>query len=155
MAPKKKIILSVACDHAAYDLKKFLLAYLKEEGYEFIDRGARSGRVAVDYPDYALKVVKDILNGEANRGILLCGTGIGMSIAANRFKGVRAAVAHDVTTASLAASHNHANILCLGARLISPYLAKILVKTWLETPFEPRHKCRLSMIDELADKKIT
>ena len=151
MTDKSKPCISVACDHAAFDLKRDLIAYLREQGHEVIDRGTRSGRANVDYPAYAVRVVKDILEGKADRGILLCGTGIGMSIAANRFKGIRAAVVHDLTTAIYAASHNHANVICLGARLVAPHLARNLVQTWLDTPFEPRHQLRLNLIEELAD----
>ena len=148
---KTKPCISVACDHAAFDLKRDLVAYLREQGHEVIDHGVKSGRMSVDYPDYALRVVKDILEGRADRGILLCGTGIGMSIAANRFKGIRAAVVHDLSTAIYASSHNHANIICIGARLVAFSLARNLVQTWLDTTFEPRHLRRLNMIEELAD----
>jgi len=148
---KNKPCISVACDHAAFDLKRDLVAYLREQGHEVMDRGAKSGRVSVDYPGYALRVVKDILEGRADRGILLCGTGIGMSIAANRFKGIRAAVVHDISTATYAASHNHANIICIGARLVATHLARVLVQTWLDTPFEPRHLRRLNMIEDMEN----
>ncbi len=152
MAKRKKAKISIACDHAAYDLKKNLVNYLSENGYEVRDRGARSGKRDVDYPDYAYRVVSDILGKEADLGILVCGTGIGMCIAANRFQGIRAAQVHDLTTAAAAASHNHANIICLGGRLIAPHLARSLVQTWLDTPREARHKKRLAMIDDLACK---
>lgn len=149
----KKPIISVAADHAGYPLKKEIADYLKESGYRVIDRGPKSGKKSVDYPEYAFKVVKDVLAGNAGRGVLVCGTGIGMGIAANRFEGIRAAVVHDVFTAEVAAKHNHANILCLGARLTAPYLGKLMVQKWLDSPFEARHKPRLCLIEELAKKK--
>lgn len=147
---KRKQRIGIGSDHAAYDMKRDLVAYLKERGYEVLDYGAKSTSKSVDYPVYSHLVAQDILDKKTDCGILLCGTGIGMSIAANRFKGIRAAVVHDVTTASFAASHNHANIICLGARLIAPALARVLVQTWLDTPRESRHKPRLDMIEEIA-----
>ncbi len=147
---KRNLRIGVASDHAAFDLKRDIVAYLKEGGYEVLDRGARSGRRSVDYPDFAFRVVNDILDGNADLGVLLCGTGIGMSMTANRFKGIRAAVVHDLSTAIAAAGHNRANILCIGARLVAPALACTLVQAWLDTPFEARHQHRLDLIDELA-----
>ncbi len=148
---KGRLPISVACDHAAYRMKKAVVAYLKEKGYEVLDRGARSGTKSVDYPNFAKRVVDDILDGKADSGILLCGTGIGMAIAANRFRGIRAAVVHDQTTAVAAASHNRANILCIGARLIADELAVQLIQTWLDTPFEKRHQRRLDLIENLSE----
>lgn len=148
----RKIRLSIGADHAGFPLKQDLIKYLRENGYEVLDRGPRSGAKSVDYPDFAVKVVNDVLHGEAHKGILVCGTGIGMSISANRFKGIRATAVYDVTMAELAAKHNNANILCLGARLTAPYLARLLVQKWLDTTFEPRHETRLKLIDEHACK---
>jgi len=148
--PKRKPKISVACDHAAYDLKRQVVNYLKDNGYDVLDRGTRSGKKSVDYPDYARRVVEDILGKRANLGILLCGTGIGMSMAANRHKGIRAALAHDLTTAVMAASHNHANILCMGGRMLAPTFAAQLAQAWLDTPKESRHKRRLDMLDDLT-----
>lgn len=145
-----KVRFSIGADHAGFPLKQDLIKYLRENGYEVLDRGTRSGSKSVDYPEFALKVVNDVINGNAEKGILVCGTGIGMSISANRFKGIRAAAVYDVTMAELAAKHNNANILCLGARLTAPYLARLLVQKWLDTPFEPRHDIRLKLIDEQA-----
>ena len=148
----KKPRISVASDHAGFDLKKDIVIHLHNAGYEVHDWGVKSGKVNVDYPDYAALVVKDMLKGWADRGILVCGTGIGMSIAANRFDGIRAAVVHDITTAEVAARHNHANILCLGGRITAPHLGVQLVQKWLDSPFEPRHKERLRLIEKHARK---
>lgn len=148
----KKPRISVAADHAGYSLKKDIADFLDEAGYEVLDRGPSSAKKSVDYPDYSLKVVRDILDGNAERGVLVCGTGIGMSIAANRFQGIRAAVVHDITTAEVAAKHNWANVLCLGARLTAPHLARALVQKWLESPFEERHEQRLCLIEKYSKK---
>jgi len=148
----KKPRISVASDHAGYILKKEVVNCLRKEGYEVHDWGIKSDKTSVNYPDYAALVVKDLLRGWADRGVLVCGTGIGMSIAANRFEGIRAAVVHDLTTADVAARHNHANILCLGGRLIAPHLGVQLVRKWLDSPFEPRHKERIRLIEKYAHK---
>lgn len=149
----KKIKISVASDHAGYDLKKEIVKYLRAGGYEVADRGTKSANKSVDYPDYTARVVNDVLSKNAARGILVCGTGLGMSIGANRFRGIRAAVVHDITTAEAAAKHNHANVLCLAGRLTAPYLAQQMVQKWLDTPFEARHKPRLDMIEDYAKGK--
>ncbi len=99
----KKIKLSIASDHAGYDLKKQIVKYLRDGGYEVADRGTKSANKSVDYPDYTARVVNDVLSKNVARGILVCGTGLGMSIGANRFRGIRAAVVHDITTAEAAA----------------------------------------------------
>ena len=150
----KKLLISVASDHAGFLLKKDIVKYLRDEGYEVHDWGVKSADNSVDYPDYAAKVARDILKGGADRGVLVCGTGIGMSIAANRFMGIRAAVVHDITTADVAARHNHANILCLGGRLTAPHLGRLLVQKWLDSPFEPRHGERIRLIEKYAHKKV-
>jgi ribose 5-phosphate isomerase B len=106
---------------------------------------------SVDYPEFARRVGEQVASGLVERGVLVCGTGIGISIAANKIPGVRAALVHDVTTARLAAEHNHANILCLGGRLQAPSLACELVGIWLQTAFEPRHQHRLDMITRLEE----
>lgn len=146
----KKIRISIGADHAGFLLKKDLIKYLREEGHEVSDRGTKSGAKSVDYPDFAMKVVSDVLSSKADKGILVCGTGIGMAISANRFVGIRAAAVYDVTMAELAAKHNNANILCLGARLTAPYLARLMVQKWLDSRFETRHKTRLKLIDQHA-----
>lgn len=142
-----KIILG--CDHAAYQLKDILKAYLSGEGIDITDIGT-NGIQSVNYPDYAKKVAKAVSKGEFDRGILLCGTGLGMSITANRFKGVRAALCNDVFLAKLSRQHNDSNVLVLGARVIGDILALEILKTWLDTPFEGgRHQDRINMMDDL------
>ena len=139
--------IAIASDHAALDLKKQIVAYLLKQGHEVIDMGPRT-RQSVNYPEYGKKVAAAVAKGEFSRGILICGTGIGMSITANRFKGVRAALVHDTYTARLAKAHNNANILVLGGRVTGPGVAEEMVETWLKTKFEAgRHQERLDMID--------
>lgn len=148
MAKKTGDDIAIASDHAAFDLKQHLLKYLLKKGYAVIDMGTRN-RKSVDYPAYAHKLARSVASGEVPSGILLCGTGTGTSIAANRHQGVRAALVHDIFTARMAKAHNNANILVLGGRILAPYYAEILVDTWLETEYEGgRHQRRLEMIDE-------
>ncbi|MFO8056225.1 MAG: ribose 5-phosphate isomerase B [bacterium] len=148
MAKKTGDDIAIASDHAAFDLKQHLLKYLLKKGYAVIDMGTRN-RKSVDYPAYAHKLARSVSSGEVSSGILLCGTGIGTSIAANRHAGVRAALVHDIFTARMAKAHNNANILVLGGRILAPHYAEILVDTWLETEYEGgRHQRRLDMIDE-------
>lgn len=139
--------VSIACDRAGIQLKEFIIESLKNE-FEFIDFGTNSNE-AVDYPDYAKVVAKTIINKEVDFGILICGTGIGMSIAANRFNGVRASLCHNSLEAKLTREHNDANILCLGARIIGQETALENVKTFLNTKFsnEERHIRRINKID--------
>ncbi|GBE14916.1 putative sugar phosphate isomerase YwlF [bacterium BMS3Abin14] len=139
--------IALGSDHAGFALKSLVKGHLKARGIPAIDVGADS-EDSVDYPDFARKVVDRILSGEVDMGILICGTGIGMSIAANRHRGIRAALCHDHFTASAARRHNNANILAMGGRLIGPDLAKEIVDTWLDTPFEGgRHKRRTDKMD--------
>jgi len=140
--------IAIACDHAALELKNHLVKFLLKQGHNVIDMGARK-RTRVDYPVYAKKVARAVSSGEVPLGILLCGTGIGMSMAANRFPGVRAALVHDHFTARAAKAHNNANILVLGGRVTAQALAEELVAAWLETKFEGgRHQERLDQIEE-------
>ncbi len=141
--------MAIACDHGGYDFKSnILMGFLEKLGHESIDCGTYSSE-PVDYPDFAAKAVYKILLAEAERAILICGTGIGMSMAANRFPQIRAALAYDNASACLSREHNDANVLCLGAR-ITPY-GKLLqiVQLWLETEFssEQRHINRLAKIE--------
>ena len=106
----------IATDHAGIDLKDYTIELLKEKGHEVIDLGPYD-KTRVDYPDYAVKVVQSVLDDKESQGILICGSGIGMSMAANRFSGIRAALCHDAYTASVARGHNDANILCFGERI--------------------------------------
>ncbi|NOY86204.1 MAG: ribose 5-phosphate isomerase B [Deltaproteobacteria bacterium] len=145
--PSRVPRIALGSDHAGFSLKSLVKGHLKARGISAIDIGADSAD-SVDYPDFARKVVDKILGGEADLGILICGTGIGMSMAANRHRGIRAALCHDHFTASAARRHNNANILAMGGRLIGPDLAKEIVDTWLDTPFEGgRHKRRTDKMD--------
>jgi ribose 5-phosphate isomerase B len=137
----------IGCDHAAYDLKEKVKAHLKDAGFEVQDAGAHS-EASVDYPDYGIEVAGAVSNGTYERGILICGTGIGMSMVANRFPHVRAALCGDLLAAIICRQHNNANILVMGARMVGDVLAMAMVKAWLETPFEGgRHSGRLQKFD--------
>jgi ribose 5-phosphate isomerase B len=146
--------IPIAGDHAAPELKSILIAALKE--FAFDDLGP-SGTESVDYPDYAERVAGLVSHGKARRGILICGSGIGMSIAANKFPGVRAAHAESLEAARLSREHNDANILCLGARLTPAPLAIEMVRTWLTTEFsnQPRHCGRVEKIAALEERLAT
>ena len=137
----------LAADHAGYELKQDLAQHLTDLGYESVDLGTDSPD-SVDYPDFAHRLAQAIERGEAERGILVCGAGIGMSMAANRHTGVRAANCVDERMAALAREHNDANVLCLGSRLLDPDQAKKIVWTFLETPFGGgRHERRVGKIE--------
>lgn len=144
--------IAIASDHAAVELRVQLVAHLQALGHQIEDLGCAPGE-RVDYPAYAAAVARQVVAGSAERGVLVCGTGIGMSIAANKIAGIRAALVHDVTTATLAAEHNDANILCLGGRVIGPVVALACVDAWLQTAFEPRHRHRLRGIAALEGGK--
>ena len=147
------MLIAIGCDHGGIVLKPAVLEYLKANGYEVEDLGSYDNE-RVDYPVYAKKVAEKVASGEAQKGILLCGTGIGMSIAANKVKGIRAAVLSDEFSAAACSAHNDANILCLGGRVVSPEKAVKLVDLWLTTPFEgDRHVRRLAMITDLDERK--
>ncbi len=136
----------VASDHAGFEFKSRILRYLSENKIETIDLGTETND-SVDYPDYASKVAKLISKGEIDRGILICGTGIGMSIVANKFAGVRAALCHNLETAEASRRHNDANILVLGSRVLTEAVALSIVETWLNTAFDGgRHQDRVDKI---------
>ena len=139
-------IVAVAADHGGYELKAALLPELKALGFEVLDLGTNSTD-AVDYPNFANAVADALGNGRAQRGVLICGTGIGMSIAANRYRHVRCALAHDATTAQLARQHNDANVLALGARVLGVETAKACLRTFFTTAFEGgRHVRRVAQL---------
>ncbi len=140
--------LAVASDHAAIELRQAVVSHLRAHGHTVEERGPDAGTSA-DYPDLAGAVGCEVASGEVDRGVLICGTGIGMSIAANKVPGIRAALVHDLTTAALAAEHNDANVLCLGGRLLAAPLALACVDMWLHTPFEARHQRRLDGISAI------
>jgi ribose 5-phosphate isomerase B len=139
----------IATDHAGIDLKDYTVELLKEKGHEVIDIGPFT-RDRVDYPDYALKVSKLVLENPDSHGILICGSGIGMSIVANRHNGIRAALCHDAYTAVVARGHNDANILCFGERIIGKGVAESILDAWIATGFEGgRHANRVAKIEAI------
>lgn len=153
MVVKYKMKIALGSDHGGYQLKENLKKYLKELKVEYQDFGCNSEK-SVDYPDIGFKIAIEVKNRNYDRGILICGTGIGMSIVANKIKGIRASLCHDVFSARYAREHNDANILTLGGRVIGSGLAKEIVKVWLNTDFsgEERHLKRLNKIKQEEDK---
>jgi ribose 5-phosphate isomerase B len=148
-------VIAVACDHAGHSLKIVVINLLRELQVPVTDLGCASPEESVHYPLYGKKVVDALLARPQARGILICGTGLGMSIVANRFPGIRAALCHDIFTAIMARRHNDSNLLVLGGRVIGPDLAKEIVRTWLQTPFEGgRHQERLDLLEQLAREAL-
>jgi ribose 5-phosphate isomerase B len=142
--------VAIGSDHAGFDLKQVLAAYLAELGYDVLDLGT-DGPESVDYPDFGLAVAKAVAEEKAGFGVVVCGTGIGISIAANRVPQVRAALCHDHTTAELSRRHNDANILALGSRIIGVEVAKDCLRTFLTTPFDGgRHVGRVAKLSAIA-----
>lgn len=138
--------IAIAADHGGFELKDSMVEYIKSLGNEVVDLGTNSAD-SVDYPDYAKKVCEEIQQGNSDLGILICGTGIGMSLAANKFEGMRAACVSDVYSAKMSRNHNNANVLCIGARVIGDEVAKLIIKTFLENEFEAgRHQRRVDKI---------
>ena len=136
--------IAIASDHAGYDLKVQSKPELEKLGFEVLDLGT-DGPASVDYPDFALKMAEALKAGTVARGVLVCGSGIGISMAANRHKHVRAALCHDHLTAKLSRQHNNANVLCLGGRTTGPDVAKDCLRVFLETEFEGgRHQNRVA-----------
>lgn len=143
--------LVIGCDHAGYELKGAVMEHLKKKGYELIDVGAHSTETC-SYPDYAYAVCKTIDRGDADLGILICGTGIGMSIAANKYKGIRAACVSDTFSARLTRQHNDTNVLCFGARVVGLGIACDLCDNFLEAEYEGgKHALRVDMIKEIEN----
>jgi len=145
-------MIVIGSDHGGYALKVHILKYLDEKGYAYKDYGCYDDK-SVDYPDFALPVALAVAGGEAERGILICGTGIGIGIAANKVPGIRAALCHDTFSAHASREHNNANILTMGERVIGPGLAVDIVDIWLHTDFMGgRHKTRVDKITEIEKK---
>lgn len=141
--------IAIACDHAAYEMKAHVVEILKGKNMEVLDFGT-NGPESVDYPDFAAKVSGSVSSGESERGILICGTGLGMSMAANKYKDIRAALCSEPVSARLSREHNDSNVLCLGARMIGTVMADDIVSVWLDTPFEGgRHARRVEKITSL------
>jgi len=147
--------VAIASDHTALPMKEEIKLELEELGIEFTDLGAYSDE-RVDYPDYALKVSEQVVQGVVDRGILICGTGIGMSITANKVRGIRCALAHDTFSAKFTRLHNDSNVLALGQRVLGHGLAREIVKVWLETEYEGgRHQRRIDKIAEYEKSSCT
>ena len=140
--------IAVGSDHAGFNLKNTIKKYLEEKSYEVKDCGTNSTD-SCDYPVYAKAVAKSVASGEYEKGILCCGSGVGVSIVANKVKGVRAVLAHESLTAKLSRNHNDANVLCLGERITGEALALDIVETWLHSEYEGgRHQRRIDMMEE-------
>lgn len=141
--------IALASDHTGFALRRALAERLRALGEEVLDRGCPD-ESSCDYPDYGAAAARDVSEGRADRAILVCGTGIGICIAANKIPGIRGAVAHDRFTAQMSREHNDANVLCLGARVVSPPLALEMAELWLKTPFAGgRHAPRVAKLDAL------
>lgn len=142
-------MIGLGCDHGGLELKKVVMDYLDSQNIGYKDFGTYTSE-SCDYPVYGRAVANAVVKGECDKGIIICGTGIGISIAANKIKGIRAALCHDVFSAKATREHNNANILAMGARVIGPGLAIEIVKAFLETEFsnDERHIRRISMIEE-------
>jgi ribose 5-phosphate isomerase B len=144
--------IAIGSDHAGVDLKTDIIGLIKELGHDCIDHGTDSSH-SVDYPDFGEKVARSVAEGTVDRGILICGTGIGMSIVANKFSGIRAALCNELFSARMSRLHNDANVLVLGGRIVGRDLAKEIVRTWVITPFEyGRHMNRLKKITLIEDR---
>lgn len=141
--------IAISSDHGGNNLRKEIMSLLDELQISYEDFGPKTND-SVDYPDYARPVAERVASGEFDRGILICGTGIGISIAANKFKGIRCALVHDVFSAKATRCHNDSNILAMGERVIGPGLAREIVMTWLNTDFEGgRHAARIQKISDI------
>jgi len=151
--PAEPEIIAIGCDHAGHGLKREVLKLLRELKVTHEDLGCASPDESVHYPLYGKKVVDAVLARPHARGILICGTGLGMSIMANRFPGIRAALCHDIFSAMMSRRHNDANLLVMGGRVIGADLGKEVVRTWLTTPFDGgRHQERLDLLEQLAQE---
>lgn len=148
-----KLKIAISSDHGGNNLRKEIMALLDELGFSYEDFGPQDDS-SVDYPDYAKSVSEGVASGNFDKGILICGTGIGMSIAANKVKGIRCALVHDVFSAKATRCHNDSNIIAMGERVIGPGLAREIVATWLQTDFEGgRHERRIEKITALEEQK--
>ena len=150
-----RMVIAIAADHAGFRLKVLILEFLKTLGHDIVDLGTQSEE-PVDYPDYARAVAQEILSRRVERGILICGSGVGACAAANKFPGIRAAICHDTFSAHQGVEDDDLNVLCLGARVIGPELAKEIVRVWLTAEFSgaERHCRRLAKIDQI-EKEVT
>ncbi|MDO5041354.1 MAG: ribose 5-phosphate isomerase B [Peptoniphilus sp.] len=145
--------LGFGADHAGYELKEKLKKYLEEKGYECVDYGTHSTE-RVDYPDFGKIVGEKVAAGEVDKGVLVCGTGVGISLAANKVKGIRACVCSEPYTAMMSAKHNDANIIAMGGRVVGEDMAKMIVDSFLENTFEGgRHKMRVDKIISIENEE--
>ncbi len=139
--------VALASDHRGFEFKNMITTFLSNLGHEVIDYGTSNATDSVDYTDYGLKAARSVSKGESERAILICGTGLGMSLVANKVKGVRATVCHDLYTVEMSRRHNDSNVLCLGADVVDQKLLEKKIKLWIETPFEGgRHARRVGKI---------
>ncbi|MFB9326925.1 ribose 5-phosphate isomerase B [Paenibacillus aurantiacus] len=147
--------IAIGADHAGYRLKDEIVPFLQSLGHEIEDLGCDCNQ-SVDYPDYAVPVAERVAQGKADRGILICGTGIGMSIAANKVPDIRCALVHDMFSAKATREHNDTNVLALGERVVGPGLAQEIVRIWIETPFSggERHVGRLNKVKQLEAANV-
>lgn len=146
-------MIAIGCDHAGYDLKSDIIGYLSQKGYQIMDIGCNGE--PTDYPSVAESVAREVVDGKCEKGILICGTGIGMSIAANKVKGIRAALCSEQYSAKYTRLHNDANVLCMGARTIGSGLAIEIVDIFLNTEFEGgRHQRRVDLITDMEKNII-
>jgi ribose 5-phosphate isomerase B len=145
--------IALGADHAGFELKALLVATLEEWGHDVIDLGTNNGSDSVDYPDFGAAVGHRVADGDADLGVAVCGSGIGISIAANKIPGIRAALVHDATSARLAREHNHANVLCMGASLIGPPVAQDALAAWLGADLGGgRHLARIEKLSQLDQR---
>ncbi|OGO81122.1 MAG: ribose 5-phosphate isomerase B [Clostridiales bacterium GWC2_40_7] len=148
-------MIAIGSDHGGYDLKMEIISYLNSQGLECKDFGSCNGKESVDYPDYGKTVAEAVSSGEFEKGIIICGTGLGISITANKVPGIRAALCTDSYMARMSREHNDANVLALGGRVVGPGLALDIVETWLNTPFAGgRHKTRVDKISAVETKYL-
>jgi ribose 5-phosphate isomerase B len=145
-----RMVIAIAADHAGFRLKVLMVEFLKKLGHDMVDLGTQSEEPA-DYPDYARAVAQRILHKKAERGIIICGSGVGACVAANKFPGIRAAICHDTFSAHQGVEDDDMNVLCLGARVIGPELAKDIIRVWLSASFSgaERHRRRLTKVGEI------
>ena len=142
-------MIAIGSDHGGFELKQEIMAHLRERGLEYKDYGTYTAE-SCDYPDYGKAVARAVASGEAEKGIIICGTGIGISISANKVRGIRAALCHDCFSAEMTRLHNDANVLAMGARVVGPGLALKITDTFLDTPFsnDERHIRRIGKIED-------
>ncbi len=142
--------IALASDHRGFEFKNIIAAFITDLGHEVIDYGASNDTDSVDYPDFGFQAANAVSRGECERAVMVCGTGLGMSLVANKVKGVRATVCHDLYTVEMSRKHNDSNVLCLGADVVDQKLLERKIKLWIETPFEGgRHARRVGKIMDI------